>query len=862
MGMGMQEATGREQQPGQAPPLVVPLQAVGIEAIPQVGGKNASLGEMIRELTAEGVRVPGGFATTGFAYRQLIASGQLGERLQQLLDGLDSSNLGALRAAGAAARSLLLANPLPADLEAAILAAYHQLAAEAGQAAPAVAVRSSATAEDLPDASFAGQQETFLNVSGDANLIAACRRCYSSLFTDRAISYRQIHGFKHGDVALSIGVQRMVRSDLAASGVMFTIDTESGFRDAVLLTAAYGLGETVVQGAVNPDEYLIFKPTLHQGHAPIVGKRLGSKAVKMVLSEPVPSELIGKTAARETDLGEAILSEAVLSELAKARAWGPTPGQTSAQGTTKTVAVPAAERERFAISDAEVLQLARWGCAIERHYSSRRGSPMPMDIEWAKDGISGQLFILQARPETVESRRHSNLLRRWHLQPGDAQLLCKGRAVGSAISSGRAKILADPSQIEQFGVGDLLVTERTDPDWEPILKRASGVITNQGGRTCHAAIIAREMGITAIVGTGDATSRIADGETITASCAEGDEGRVYRGALPYRLEERPIGALPASRTGIMLNIGNPAEAFKLAALPCDGVGLARLEFIIANHIQVHPMALLQPQRLRDPAVRQAIASRTAHYARPADFYLDRLALGMGRIAAAFFPKPVILRFSDFKSNEYAKLLGGADFEPREENPMLGWRGACRYYAEGFREAFGLECQALRRVREQMGLTNVIPMVPFCRTPGEGDQVLKEMARHGLVRGKDGLEVYVMVELPSNVIEAEAFAARFDGFSIGSNDLTQLTLGLDRDSALVADLFDERQASVQELIRLAIHTAKRCGRKVGICGQAPSDDPLMVRFLVEQGIDSISLNPDALIDTRLLVAELEREYGRA
>jgi pyruvate,water dikinase len=860
--MGMQEATGREQQPGQAPPLVVPLQAVGIEAIPQVGGKNASLGEMIRELTAEGVRVPGGFATTAFAYRQLIASGQLGERLQQLLDGLDSSNLGALRAAGAAARSLLLANPLPADLEAAILAAYHQLAAEAGQAAPAVAVRSSATAEDLPDASFAGQQETFLNVSGDANLIAACRRCYSSLFTDRAISYRQIHGFKHGDVALSIGVQRMVRSDLAASGVMFTIDTESGFRDAVLLTAAYGLGETVVQGAVNPDEYLIFKPTLHQGHAPIVGKRLGSKAVKMVLSEPVPSESIGKTAARETDLGEAILSEAVLSELAKARAWGPTPGQTSAQGTTKTVAVPAAERERFAISDAEVLQLARWGCAIERHYSSRRGSPMPMDIEWAKDGISGQLFILQARPETVESRRHSNLLRRWHLQPGDAQLLCKGRAVGSAISSGRAKILADPSQIEQFGVGDLLVTERTDPDWEPILKRASGVITNQGGRTCHAAIIAREMGITAIVGTGDATSRIADGETITASCAEGDEGRVYRGALPYRLEERPIGALPASRTGIMLNIGNPEEAFKLAALPCDGVGLARLEFIIANHIQVHPMALLQPQRLRDPAVRQAIASRTAHYARPADFYLDRLALGMGRIAAAFFPKPVILRFSDFKSNEYAKLLGGADFEPREENPMLGWRGACRYYAEGFREAFGLECQALRRVREQMGLTNVIPMVPFCRTPGEGDQVLKEMARHGLVRGKDGLEVYVMVELPSNVIEAEAFAARFDGFSIGSNDLTQLTLGLDRDSALVADLFDERQASVQELIRLAIHTAKRCGRKVGICGQAPSDDPLMVRFLVEQGIDSISLNPDALIDTRLLVAELEREYGRA
>ena len=935
--MGLQDASGREapplrspqkapaqappeapaqaslpeppQQPIQAPPLVVPLQAVGIEAIPQVGGKNASLGEMIRELTAEGVRVPGGFATTAFAYRRFIASSQLGDRLHQLLGDLDITNLEALRAAGAAARALLLASPLPADLEAAILAAYHQLGASAGQAAPAVAVRSSATAEDLPDASFAGQQETFLNVSGDANLIAACRRCYSSLFTDRAISYRQIHGFNHADVALSIGVQRMVRSDLAASGVMFTIDTESGFRDAVLLTAAYGLGETVVQGAVNPDEYLIFKPTLHQGYAPIVGKRLGSKAVKMVLSEPVLSEagignappsdtVTSKEIPSEAVYGEAIVSEAVLSELAQARECsepavaGPnSQGMTQADKhstaksninstnqstnqsniesniqahsriTTQTLPVPAAEQGRFAISDAEVLQLARWGCAIERHYSRQRGRPTPMDIEWAKDGISGQLFILQARPETVESRRHSNLLRRWHLEPGAAEVICRGRAVGSAVSSGRAKILADPSEIEQFGVGDLLVTERTDPDWEPILKRASGVITNQGGRTCHAAIIAREMGITAIVGTGDATSRIADGETITASCAEGDEGRVYRGALAYRLEELPIEALPTSRTGIMLNIGNPAEAFKLAALPCDGVGLARLEFIIANHIQVHPMALLQPQRLRDPTVRQAIADRTAAYQQPADFYLDRLALGMGRIAAAFFPKPVILRFSDFKSNEYAKLLGGADFEPQEENPMLGWRGACRYYAPEFRDAFGLECKALRRVREQMGLTNGIPMVPFCRTPAEGDKVLQEMARHGLVRGQNGLEVYVMVELPSNVIEAEAFAERFDGFSIGSNDLTQLTLGLDRDSALVADLFDERQASVQELIRMAIQTAKRCGRKIGICGQAASDDPLMVRFLVEQGIDSISLNPDALIETRLLVAELERRYGQ-
>ena len=849
-------------------PLVLDLEAAGLESIAAVGGKNASLGELLRELGSEGVRVPGGFATTAYAYGAFLDANQLREPLGRLLTGLDGNDLAALQAAGRAARALVLAARLPDDLQEAILGAYGQLGqASAGvgfSKAVAVAVRSSATAEDLPDASFAGQQETFLNVSCDANLIAACRRCYSSLFTDRAISYRQIHGFNHADVALSIGVQRMVRSDLAASGVMFTIDTESGFRDAVLLTAAYGLGETVVQGAVNPDEYLIFKPTLHQGYAPIVGKRLGSKAVRMVLSEPVlseagignapPSDPVASTIPceeipSEAVYGEAIVSEAVLSELAQAR---------DSRITTKTVPVPAAEQGRFAISDAEVLQLARWGCAIERHYSRQRGRPTPMDIEWAKDGISGQLFILQARPETVESRRHSNLLRRWHLEPGDAEVICRGRAVGSAISSGRAKILADPSEIEQFGVGDLLVTERTDPDWEPILKRASGVITNQGGRTCHAAIIAREMGITAIVGTGDATSRIADGETITASCAEGDEGRVYRGALAYRLEELPIEALPASRTGIMLNIGNPAEAFKLAALPCDGVGLARLEFIIANHIQVHPMALLQPQRLRDPAVRQAIADRTAAYHQPADFYLDRLALGMGRIAAAFFPKPVILRFSDFKSNEYAKLLGGADFEPQEENPMLGWRGACRYYAPEFRDAFGLECKALLRVREQMGLTNGIPMVPFCRTPAEGDKVLQEMARHGLVRGQNGLEVYVMVELPSNVIEAEAFAERFDGFSIGSNDLTQLTLGLDRDSALVADLFDERQASVQELIRMVIQTAKRCGRKIGICGQAASDDPLMVRFLVEQGIDSISLNPDALIETRLLVAELERQ----
>ena len=791
--------------------LVLALEAVGLEAMAEVGGKNASLGEMIRQLSAQGVRVPGGFATTAAAYRHFIEANGLQQQLHAILDGLDGHDIARLQAAGAAARALLLTADLPNDLEQAILTAYRQLGS------PAVAVRSSATAEDLPDASFAGQQETYLNVAGEPALLAACRRCFASLFTDRAISYRQINGFDHFEVALSIGVQRMVRSDLACSGVMFSIDTETGFRNAVLLTAAYGLGENVVQGAVNPDEYLIFKPTLEQGFAPIVSQRLGSKAIRMVYG---------------------------------------------AEGSTCNEAVPAAERSRYALSQAEALQLARWACLIERHYSERRGQPTPMDIEWAKDGSSGELFILQARPETVESRRSSTLLRSWQLEPHNAELLCTGRAIGASVSSGRARILRHPSEIQRFEPGDLLITERTDPDWEPILKRASGVITNQGGRTCHAAIIAREMGITAIVGAGDATERITDGTTITASCCEGDEGRVYRGALAFHVEESDIGELPPTRTRILMNVGNPEEAFSQAAIPCDGVGLARLEFVIANHIRVHPMALLQPDRLRDPAERQAIATLTAGYEQPADYYIDLLAQGMGRLAAAFHPRPVILRFSDFKSNEYAKLLGGSSFEPSEENPMIGWRGASRYYAEGFREAFALECRALKRVREQMGLTNVIPMVPFCRTPEEGDRVLAQMAREGLVRGENGLEVYVMCELPSNVIAAEAFAERFDGFSIGSNDLTQLTLGLDRDSALVADLFDERNAAVVELIRMAIRSAKRCGRKIGICGQAPSDHPEFAELLVREGIDSISLNPDAVLNTRLKVAAIEAELSRS
>ncbi|MEN9766593.1 MAG: phosphoenolpyruvate synthase [Cyanobacteriota bacterium] len=787
-------------------PLVIALQDVGLDAIALVGGKNASLGEMIRELSAAGLRVPGGFATTANAYQSLLDVSDLRSDLSLLLRNLDVSDLERLQRTGAQARALILGTHFPDVLEDAILTAYRQLGS------PPVAVRSSATAEDLPQASFAGQQETYLNVRGEQELLDACRRCYASLFTDRAISYRQLNGFDHASVALSIGVQRMVRSDLACSGVMFSLDTESGFRDAVLLTAAYGLGENVVQGAVNPDELLVFKPTLRQGFSPIVSQRLGEKAIRMVYGDGA---------------------------------------------TTRNEAVSEAERNRFALTKAEALQLARWACAIEDHYSHKRGQPTPMDIEWAKDGATGELFILQARPETVESRRDGSVIRSWHLDDHEAEQLCSGRAIGASISSGPARILHHPSEIQHFENGDLLVTDRTDPDWEPILKRASGVVTNQGGRTCHAAIIAREMGITAIVGAGDATERISDGELITVSCCEGDEGRVYRGAVPFHMEEQELGHLPSTNTQILINIGNPEEAFNLASLPCDGVGLARLEFIIANHIRVHPLALLQPERISDPSDRVAIDRLTAAYDSPAEYYIERLSQGMGRLAAAFYPKPVILRFSDFKSNEYAKLLGGACFEPIEENPMIGWRGASRYYSPAFRDAFGLECQALRRVREDMGLRNVIPMVPFCRTPEEGDQVLAQMARHGLVRGQGDLQVYVMCELPSNVIAAEAFAERFDGFSIGSNDLTQLTLGLDRDSALVADLFDERHPAVLEMIRLAIRKAKAAGRKVGICGQAPSDHPEFAAFLVQEGIDSISLNPDAVIQTRLAVAALEQ-----
>jgi pyruvate,water dikinase len=797
--------------------LVVPFAEVGLEAIAEVGGKNASLGEMIRSLKPQGVRVPDGFATTAEAYRLFLAANGIAPALQQQLSSLDVSDLGALQAAGRACREMVLAATLPPVLVEAILEAYRSMAEERGTT-PAVAVRSSATAEDLPEASFAGQQETFLHVSGEAALLEAAQRCYASLFTDRAISYRHQHGFADTDVALSVGVQEMVRADLASAGVMFTLDTETGFRDVVLLTAAYGLGENVVQGTVNPDEWLIHKPTLEQGFAPIISRRLGSKALRLVDGAAHPGE--GKTVHNE--------------------------------------AVPEQEQQRFALSDGEVLTLARWACVIERHYSQQRGVPTPMDLEWAKDGVSGELFILQARPETVESRRGGAVLRSWHLRSEGGEPIVTGRAIGASISSGSARVINDPSDIERFQSGELLITRRTDPDWEPILKKAKGVVTDQGGRTCHAAIIAREMGITAIVGTGEGTLRIRDGEPITVSCCEGDVGSVYRGLLDFEVEEQPLENLPATRTKVLINVGNPEEAFQLAALPCDGVGLARLEFIIANHIKVHPLALLAPERIASEEERREIARLTGNYATPSEYYVDLLSQGMARIAAAFYPRPVILRFSDFKSNEYARLLGGAAFEPKEENPMIGWRGASRYVSAGFREAFALECQALRRVREQMGLVNVIPMVPFCRTPEEADRVLAEMASQGLVRGEGGLEVYVMCELPSNVVAAEAFAERFDGFSIGSNDLTQLTLGLDRDSALIADLFDERHPAVKTLIQMAIETAHRCGRKIGICGQAPSDYPEFARFLVALGIDSISLNPDAMLPARLRIAEIESE----
>jgi pyruvate,water dikinase len=784
---------------------------IGIDDIPLVGGKNASLGEMYRALAPQGVKVPNGFAVTADAYRDFLERSQLNRRLREILSGLDTHNSEDLHRRGTQVRQAFLAASLPLRLRDEIVAAYDRLSA-GGSGPVDVAVRSSATAEDLPDASFAGQQETYLNVQGHDALLETCKRCYASLFTDRAISYRADKGFDPYQIALSIGIQRMVRSDLAASGVMFSIDTETGFRDAVLINASYGLGENVVQGSVNPDEYYVFKPTLTKGFRPILQKIVGTKEFKLIY-----------------DVGGGKM--------------------------TKNVPVSPADRARFAISDDEVLTLARWACVIEDHYTAKRGRPTPMDMEWAKDGRTGEMFIVQARPETVQSQKQRQALEVYRPKERSA-VLVRGRSVGEKMASGPVRVITSPEHLEQFQAGEVLVTDKTDPDWEPTMKRAAAIVTNRGGRTCHAAIVSRELGLPAVIGTGNGTDLLKNGQVVTVSCAEGDNGFVYEGQLAFDVQRVDLEGIPRPRTKVMMNVANPEESFRLAGLPNDGVGLAREEFIISTYIRAHPLALLDYDRLDDPISKAEIDRLTAGYADKPRFFVDKLAQGVAMIAAAFYPKDVIVRLSDFKTNEYANLVGGRKYEPLEENPMLGFRGASRYYDPRYQAGFALECQAMKQVRDEMGLKNLKLMVPFCRTVDEGRRVIAEMAKHGLVRGQDGLEVYVMCEIPSNVILAEHFAEVFDGFSIGSNDLTQLVLGVDRDSEIVAHLFDERNAAVKSMIAQVIRIAKARGRKIGICGQAPSDYPEFAQFLVEQGIDSISLNPDSVLKTTLAILELE------
>ncbi|MBN9606975.1 MAG: phosphoenolpyruvate synthase [Actinomycetales bacterium] len=793
-------------------PLVLALRDVGIADVPLVGGKNASLGEMLRELSEAGVRVPDGFATTADAYRAFVRHNDLAEVIESTLAAYHAGT-SSLRAAGETIREAFLGGQFPPELSEAILRGYRALSAQDGDDAPrrgvAVAVRSSATAEDLPDASFAGQQETFLNVVGERELLDACRRCYASLFTDRAITYRQVKGFDDTEVALSIGVQRMVRSDLAGSGVMFSIDTESGFPRVAVVSAAWGLGELVVQGTVDPDKYVVFTPLLDDPAVhPIIEKQRGAKERKMVLAR-------------------------------------------GGSARTRTIETTTRERAAFVLDDDEIVQLARWARLVEAHYGR------PMDMEWAKDGATGELFLVQARPETVQATKSvSRFL--VHRLTGSGPVLVSGAAIGEAIATGEVCVIRDPAEIESFRDGAILVTEMTDPDWVPIMSRAAGIITDHGGSTSHAAIVSRELGIPAIVGTGTATSTLHDGQAITLSCAEGEEGHVYAGTLEHSTEEVDVSDVPETRTRLLVNIASPAAAFQWWRLPARGVGLARMEFIVNTLIAVHPMALVHPERVTDPADRRRIAELTRGWGDPTEYFVDTLARGVAKIAAPYHPDPVIVRMSDFKSNEYANLVGGRDFEPQEENPMIGFRGASRYYDDRYREGFALECGALRRVREDFGFRNVIVMIPFCRTPAEADRVLAVMAENGLTRGENGLEVYMMCEIPSNVLSAGEFARRFDGFSIGSNDLTQLTLGVDRDSGQLAGLFDERDPAVERMIAMAIAAAHEAGIKVGLCGQAPSDHPEFARFLVEQGIDSISLNPDSFLRTARHVAAAERE----
>ncbi len=777
---------------------------LGMDDVARVGGKNASLGEMISNLCDAGIRVPEGFATTAAAYQRFLEHDSLNRRIHEALDALDVEDVNALARCGAQIRQWVMDTPLPPDFERDISRAYAELEAMA-EGDISVAVRSSATAEDLPEASFAGQQETFLNVRGLDAVLQAVKRVFASLFNDRAISYRVYHGFDHADVSLSAGVQRMIRSDLAASGVMFSVDTESGFEDVVFITASYGLGECVVQGSVNPDEYYIHKPALEAGRPAILRRKLGSKLIKMIY-------------ARDGDTAVA------------------------------TVDVEGPDRYCFSIDDRDAESLAVMAHTIERHYGR------PMDIEWGKDGIDGQLYILQARPETVVSRNSKTVFERYHLKEKEkGELLAHGSAIGQKIGAGRVRVVPGIEDLSKVEAGDVLVTEMTDPDWEPVMKRASAIVTNRGGRTCHAAIIARELGVPAVVGCGDATDKLPEGETVTVSCAEGDTGNIYRGGLDYEIKSVSMEAMPEIPFKIMLNVANPDRAFDFRRLPHSGIGLARLEFIINNIIGIHPKALLNYQD-NSPEIKAQIDQRIAGYPGAVEFYVRKLGEGIATLAAAFAPHPVIVRLSDFKSNEYANLIGGEQYEPEEENPMIGFRGASRYIDESFRDCFELECRALRYVRDDMGLDNVWVMVPFVRTLDEADQVVALLADNGLERGKNGLQIIMMCEIPSNALLADEFLERFDGFSIGSNDLTQLTLGLDRDSGIIARAFDERDPAVKKLLRMAIQSCRKAGKYVGICGQGPSDHPDLARWLMDQGISSVSLNPDTVVETWLFLAD--------
>jgi pyruvate,water dikinase len=786
---------------------------IGIDDVSSVGGKNASLGEMYRELTPQGVRIPNGFAITASSYWEFLRTAGLEQKLRGILAGLDTTDLGNLAERGRAAREAILGTALPEKIARDITTAYARLCEIYGPETD-VAVRSSATAEDLPEASFAGQQESFLNIRGDRALLEACRQCLASLYTDRAISYRVDKGFDHFAVALSIGVQKMVRSDLGAAGVLFTLDTESGFTGVVLINSAYGLGESVVKGRVDPDEFLVFKTTAKQGLRSILKRAVGAKQEKLVYA-------------------------------------------TRGGRSTRIVPTTREERRGLSLTDDEALTLARWGCLIEEHYSAKANRPMPMDIEWAKDGRTGELYILQARPETVHTLARQTTLDIYTLQES-GKVLLTGKSVGEKIGAGPVRVVRNVDELKAFRPGEVLVTDMTDPDWEPTMKMAAAIVTNRGGRTCHAAIVSREIGVPCVVGSGTATSLLSTGKDVTVSCAQGEVGMVYEGKLAFDKKSINLDTLERPKTKVMMNIGNPDQAFSLSALPNEGVGLARVEFIISSSIQVHPLALIRFDELQEGAEKARIRELTHNYDHKVDYFVDRLAEGVGQIAAAFYPRDVIVRLSDFKTNEYAGLLGGADFEPKEENPMIGFRGASRYYDPRYREGFLLECRAMKKVRDEMGLTNVKLMVPFCRTVEEGRKVLAVMAEAGLQRGINGLEVYVMCEIPANVILTEDFSAIFDGFSIGSNDLTQLTLGLDRDSEIVAHLFDERNEAVKKLIESVIARAHQCNRKVGICGQAPSDYPEFADFLVTCKIDSISLNPDTVLKTTQSILDMEKQ----